>query len=353
MTTATRQTPPQHQTPSSDRGAESLTRMVLVATTVLLAAVVLGALTLAVGNPTFSPGELVEILLGGGERIDAITVLQIWLPRLVLGLIAGAALTSAGVLLQDSLRNALAGPELLGVSSGAALIVAATLILGLAVPFAVVLPLALAGALASGLVVVLAVRRSTDPVRVILVGAALSALLSAAVISLITLGGENEVGLIFTYLLGDLSARTWDHVGAVLPYVALGVPLSLAAARTLNLLRLGDDIAAGLGLWVVRARVLLLVLAAVLVAATVAVCGPVPWVALCAPHLARMLLRTGNSRRVLPLAVLLGATLLPAADLIARQAAAPLELPVGVFLTLLSSPLLLVLLGRRHLEATV
>lgn len=344
-------TAPRVQTGRPARPSRAGAGRLLLLLAVLAAVIVgFGLFTLSRGDPAHDLAGVLEILGGGGERLARITVLQARLPRFVLGVLAGAMLACAGAVLQDSLRNALASPELLGVTSGAAVVVAGIVVLRVPVPFVAYPWLALLGALLAGAVVISTTRTSTDPVRVILIGAALSALLGACVITLITLGGENTVALIYTYLLGDLAARTWVHVRLVAPYALIGIPLALAATRALNLLQLGDDVAAGMGLRVVRARVLLLTLAAALVAAVVAVAGGVPWVALFAPHLARRLLGSEDSRKVLPVAAMLGALLLPGADLLARRAIPPVELPVGLWLTLLGGPFLLVLL-RRSLGA--
>jgi iron complex transport system permease protein len=308
----------------------------------------LGLYSLMIGTPRLSPAQLWEVLVeGGGTRLARVAVLRLRLPRLALGILAGAMLALAGVLLQDALRNPIAGPELLGVSAGAAAIVAAVVIFQLPVPFALVPWLALAGGLLSGGLVILAARRLTDPIRLALIGAALTALLNALVTAIISLGAQNEVGLFFLFLLGSLANRGWDQVRIVLPWAVVGLPLALLCARPLNLLGLGDEVAAGLGLPVLRTRLLLLLLAAGLTAAVVAVCGPVAFVALLAPHLARRLLGTADARLTLPLAALVGAALLLAADVAGRQSFAPRELPVGMWTTIVGAPLLLALLRRQ------
>jgi iron complex transport system permease protein len=308
----------------------------------------LGVLALLLGTPRLSFIELGDILTGGsGERVTHIVVWELRMPRLVLGVASGAALGLAGVLLQDGLQNPLAGPELLGVSAGAAVVVATITIFRLPIRFQVVPWLACGGGLIGGLLVLLAARQVQDTVRLILVGAAVSALLNALLITVISLGTQNEVSLLFLFLLGSLANRTWAQVQVIAPWALIGIPLALGCARPLNVLRLGDTVAAGLGLAVVRTRLLLLLLAVALVAAVVAVAGPIGWIALLAPHLARRILGTPDARQVLPFAALLGAALLVAADLLARLALAPAELPVGVWTALLGGPVLLVLLRRQ------
>jgi len=307
----------------------------------------IGLLTLLTGTPNLSPPDLWVILTGGGKPLARIVVTQLRLPRLVLGILAGAMLALSGGLLQDALQNALAGPELLGVSAGATVVVAAITILHLAVTFSVIPWLALAGALIGSSIVILTMRQIRNSVQLVLTGAALTALLNASVIVFISLGSQNDISVLFLFLVGSLANRTWMHVSLVLPWAALGIPLALLCVRPLNVLQLGDNVARGLGLPVMRVRLLILVLSSALVSVVVAVCGPISFIALLAPHLARRILQTSDARAVLPCAALIGAVLLSGADFFARQAFAPQELPVGIWTTLIGGPCLLLLLRRK------
>ncbi|MBD2246555.1 iron ABC transporter permease [Nostoc sp. FACHB-888] len=319
-----------------------------VAIALCLLLVILGLLALLLGTPHLSLQQLWEILVGGsGERITQLVVIELRLPRLILGMLTGASLALAGVLLQDSLRNPLAGPELLGISSGAATVMAAIIVLKLPVAMELHPPLALAGGLLGGGVVLLASRRITDPLRLVLIGAAITALLNALVIAIISLGTPEAVSLLFLFLLGSLAARTWDYVQLVLPWVLVGIPLALSSARMLNLLQLGDEVAEGLGLKVFQARIMIGLLSVGLVAAVVAACGQISYIALLAPHISRYILGTTDARQVLLVAGLLGAVLLVGADLVAREILAPQELPVGIWTTILGAPALLLLLRRQ------
>jgi iron complex transport system permease protein len=314
----------------------------------LLVLVGLAFPALMLGTPVVGFDELRQILFeAGGGRVARLVVTELRVPRLLLGLLAGAALALSGVLLQDSLRNPLAGPELLGVSAGASAVVAAVVVFRLPVALGLTPWLALAGGFAGGSVVLLAMQRVRSPARIILVGAAMTALLNAVVITIVSLGQPNDVAVIYLFLLGSLAGRTWNYVQMVLPWLIVGVPLALLCGRALNLLQLGDEIAEGLGLKVLRTRFLIALLSAGLVAAVVAVCGPIGFIALLAPHLTRRLLGTTDARQVLPVAALLGAALLVTADLLARLALAPIEIPVGVWTTLIGGPLLLILLRRQ------
>jgi iron complex transport system permease protein len=307
----------------------------------------IGLLSLMLGTPRLSPHGLLLVARGGGTPLQRVVVTQLRLPRLVLALLAGAMLALSGALLQGALQNVLAGPELLGVTAGATVVVAAITILHLGVSYGAVPLFALAGGLASGCLVILAMGRLRDSVRLLLTGVALTALLNAAVVVLISAGSQNDVSVLFLFLVGSLANRTWVHVQVVLPWALAGVPLALLCARPLNVLQLGDSVALGLGLHVGRTRLLIVVLGAALVAAVAAVSGPIAFVALLAPHLTRRLLRTADARLVLPGTALIGALLLSGADLLAREAFDPQQLPVGLWTTLIGGPALLLLLPRR------
>jgi iron complex transport system permease protein len=327
-------------------------RMLAWAGLLTLALAGIGALALALGVTAVPLDQLWPILFqGGGERVPSLVVLTLRLPRFVLGALAGAALGLAGALLQDALRNPLAEPGLLGVSSGASLVVAVILIFNLPVALALRPWLALLGGLVAAGFVLLSTRLTRDPVRMILIGAAIGALFSAAITLVVVLGEPEEIQALYAYLVGSLTGRNWDDVYLALPWLGLGIPLALLLARWLNLLQLGDEVAEGLGLPVFRTRTLILLLCGGLVAAVVAVCGPVTFLALIVPHLVRLALRTTDARQVLPLAALLGAVLLTGADLVAREILKPAELPVGLFTIALGAPIALLLLRRLTTHA--
>jgi iron complex transport system permease protein len=224
---------------------------------------------------------------------------------------------------------------------------AAVIIFHLPLPWPLYPFAALVGGMLAGCVVLFSMRRLGDPVRLILTGVSVGALLAAALIAIISLGDQNDIGLLYLYLLGSLANRTWDYVNQVWPWALVCIPLALIMARPLNLLQLGDEVAEGLGLRVVRWRLFIMAVAAAMVAAVVAVSGPISYVALASPHLARRVLQTTDARQVLPVAMLIGSVILVGADLIAKNLFSPIELPVGIWTTILGGPLLLFLLRRQ------
>lgn len=335
----------------STRGWELRSRVTGWALGCVVCVLLCSAAMLLFGTPRLTPGELWAMLFeGGGERVQRIVLLQLRLPRLALGLIAGAMLAVVGATLQAVFRNDLAGPELLGVSSGATLVVAVLVIFRIDLPWVVFPWLALLGGLLAGGTVIASGARSRGGQDLLLAGVAMSALLNGGVIGVISMGTQNDVGALYLFLVGSLAARTWEHVLVVLPWGLVGVPLLCLSGRVLNLLQLGDDVSSGLGLPALAVRALLMLISAGIVAAVVAVAGPISWIALLTPHLIRRGLGTTDARIVLPLAVLTGSALLVSADLLARLAFAPLELPVGLWTMVIGCPALLLLLRRQRLR---
>ncbi|SCF76142.1 FecCD transport family protein [Streptomyces sp. Ncost-T6T-2b] len=200
---------------------------------------------LSLGTPYVPPVRLPATL--GSDGLAGLVVTELRLPRMVLALIAGACLGAAGLVLQEALRNPLAVPEMLGVSSGAALGVAAPLVLALTVPLGLQPFLALAGAALGGLLTLVAAGFGRSPSAVLLTGAAVAAALQAALLVLMVMADQLDLQLIYRYLLGSLSARTWDDVTGLLPWLAVAVPALVLCVPVLGVLRLGDDDARALG----------------------------------------------------------------------------------------------------------
>lgn len=299
---------------------------------------------LSLGTPYVPPARLPATL--GSDGLAGLVVTELRLPRTVLALLAGACLGAAGLVLQEALRNPLAVPEMLGVSSGAALGVAAPLVLALSVPLGLQPFLALAGAALGGLLTLVAAGFGRSPSAVLLTGAAVAAALQAGLLVLMVMADQLDLQLIYRYLLGSLSARTWDDVTGLLPWLAVAVPALVLCVPVLGVLRLGDDDARALGVRVERARVAALGIAVVLIAPVVAVCGPVAWVGFLAPHLARRLRPDGGAAGWLVRSAVCGAIVVLCADQPARLALAPVETPVGAWTALVGVPVGVVLLKR-------
>lgn len=283
------------------------------------------------------------------DAVDDRIVWSIRLPRALLGVVVGASLAVAGATLQALVRNPLADPYVLGVSSGAALGAVVVLVLG---PSAAGIGLhgaAFAGALGA-LALVYAFASSAgglSPVRLVLAGVALSYLFSGLT-SFVIFSSRNPQATraVLFWLLGSLGAAAWDQLGVPTAALAAGVALLLWRRRGLNALVLGDETAATLGVDVVRLRRELLVVASLVTGVVVAVSGGIGFVGLMVPHLVRLLVGADH-RRVLPLAMAAGALYLVLVDLASRLVVSPAELPLGIITSVVGAPLFLWLLRRR------
>lgn len=269
------------------------------------------------------------------------------LPRIAAGMLVGGALGVSGALLQAVVRNPIADPGILGVTAGAGLGGLLAICLWPEHP-ALVPILAFVGglgAIAALLTAAWGGGRATGPLRIVLSGVAIQAILFS-LIALVTFFFADRAPAFVSFTIGSLNGLGWDAAGLVLGPVVLGSVLALASTRALNLLLLDDDSAAGVGLSVRRSRIAASCLAALLTAAAASVAGLVGFVGLVVPNWVRVLV--GPDHRVLlPLCLLAGAALLVLADTAARTVAAPLELPVGALLALVGGPYFLFVLWRK------
>lgn len=282
---------------------------------------------------------------------EAAAVLALRLPRVLLAGLVGGCLAIAGGGFQAISRNPLADPFILGVSSGAAFGVVVAILLGVgpAGAGAVLAPLfGFAGALLAALVVYrLASVESRLPVETLLLaGVAVSLFFASAIMLVTSLVSAVELQGISFHLMGNLAPRGLAAVGAVAVCLALGTGVMLVVAQPLNVLALGEEAAAALGVEVERVKRTVFVAASLVTGAAVAVSGSIAFVGLMVPHAARLLFGPDN-RLLLPASLLLGAIFLMAADLIARLVAAPAELPVGVITAFCGAPFFAALLRRR------
>lgn len=331
-------------------GAISRTRVLLIC----LGLVGLLALTilvgLCVGSEFLSPLRLIEALLGQRPLDPAWhdIVFALRLPRLLLAALAGFGLALGGVIFQALLRNPLADPYVLGVSSGAA--AGAVLVLSLGATAGVWVTSAAFGGAILSLVLVLAVassKRRLGPQTIILAGVIVAALGAAVVMMLISLSPSHRAHNIMFWLFGDLSAAGYARVAFVAPVVVLAGVLLYPMAHDLNLMAAGEETAAHLGVSVERTKWLLLIGVSILIGVIVSVSGIIGFVGLVVPHLVRLILGPDH-RLLIPAAALGGASFLAAADTLARVVIAPIELPVGVIMAFVGAPFFLFLLTRRR-----
>ncbi|MER6271014.1 iron ABC transporter permease [Streptomyces sp900105755] len=325
-------------------------RRALLWPTAALAVAVVAVLSLAVGTRAVPPAAVLDALLHGGSSPDALVVRSLRLPRTELGLTAGAALGLAGAALQAVTRNPLADPGILGLSQGAAAGVVLAIVLGgSGYGFGAYVWYAFTGAVAAACLVYGVAARGrggASPVKLALAGTALSAMTAGATTVVLTSSSATLDQFRF-WQVGALSGRDAGTVVRMLPFLAVGAVLVLSCARGLDALALGDETARALGHRVHLVRGCAALGATLLTAAAVAAAGPIAFVGLVVPHLARRLVRGGGYGRVLPLSALLGAGLLPAADVLGRVVRAPAEVPAGVMTALVGVPVLVALVRRK------
>ncbi|MFF7978132.1 FecCD family ABC transporter permease [Streptomyces sp. NPDC007901] len=325
-------------------------RRVLVWPTAAVVVAVVAVLSLAVGTRAVPPATVLDALLHGGSSPDALVVRSLRLPRTEIGLTAGAALGLAGATLQAVTRNPLADPGILGLSQGAAAGVVLALVLGgSAHGFGAYVWYAFTGAVAAACLVYGIAARGrggASPVKLALAGTALSAMTAGATTVVLTSSSATLDQFRF-WQVGALSGRDAATVVRMLPFLAAGAVLVLSCARGLDALALGDETARTLGHRVHVVRGCAALGATLLTAAAVAAAGPIAFVGLVVPHLARRAVRGGGYGRVLPLSALLGAGLLLAADVLGRVVRAPAEVPAGVMTALVGVPVLVALVRRK------
>lgn len=322
-----------------------------LAVVVFLALLLVGAMLLSLrfGSLKLSFGEILETLFQRRDGIDYQIVFNIRLPRVLLGAMVGASLAVAGTILQGVMRNPLASPGIIGVSAGGGL---AGILVMLALPQfgAFLVPAAFCGSLGTAvLVYLLAWRRGVNPVRLILAGVAVSSMLGAFSSTILLLNAE-QAGGVLDFTIGSLATRSWPQIRQAGPYMAAGLAAALFLSRRLNILALGDEVAAGLGIRVEQTRLLLLTSAALLAASAVSVAGLLGFVGLIAPHIVRIVIGTDN-RFLVPGSALFGAAMVVGCDTAGRMVMEPSELPAGVIMSLLGPPFFLWLLRRHSYEA--
>lgn len=324
--------------------------LVLVLALGLVAAVT--GLSLAVGSRSLPTADVLRVLLGADSSETSVIVRELRLPRTVVGLVVGAALGVAGAQMQGLTRNPLADPGLLGVSAGAALAVVvgiALLGVGTATGQAAC---AFVGALAASVAVwALAAggRGGASPLPLVLAGVALSALLGS-VTTVVVLLDATTLDQYRFWVVGSVAGRDVDLLLGVLPLLLAGLLLAVATTRSLDLVALGDELAVGLGARLAWGRLGVALSATLLTAGTVAVAGPLVFVGLVVPHLARAVVGPAH-RWLLPLSALLGAALLVGSDVVGRVVVRPAELQVGIVTALVGAPFLVALVRRRRVAS--
>ncbi|MFJ7936557.1 FecCD family ABC transporter permease [Sporosarcina sp. NPDC096371] len=318
--------------------------MVIVSFSILL--LIASTVSLMIGPVSFTVSEVWSGIFHSDDSLARRIVWELRFPRVLIGLIIGMCLAVSGAILQGVMKNPLADPGIIGVTSGAGL--AATVIMIIFPAYIMFLPLAaFLGALVTALVVYsLSWRGGTSPVRIILVGVAINAVIGAFMSALMLLYSD-RVQSVLPWLAGGIAGVGWIQFEMIIYYAVAALVFSLYAIRHIRILRLGDEVAKLLGHNVERSRFFLIVLSTLLAGIAVSVAGLIGFIGLVVPHILRIMIG-GDYRYLLPASALGGGLLVVMADTVARSAFDPIELPVGILLAFLGGPFFLYMIQRRR-----
>ena len=272
------------------------------------------------------------------------TLMEYRLPRAVLAILLGGALAISGVLVQSVVRNPLASPDILGINNAAGLIAVSVLMFLPNLAFYWMPIFAFLGGVLSFVILWVVCGFNFRPIKMAIIGVALSALW-AAISHYLMLTNPVEINTAMLWLTGSLWGRSWSYLNVVLPWLVVLLPLPFIFCRDLDTLGLGENKASTLGVTVNKVQISVLVLAVALSTTAVAICGPIVFLGLVAPHLARRLVG-GRHRTLLPAALIIGALLLQLSDILARVIDPPTELPAGILTAIIGAPYFFYLLMR-------
>ena len=272
------------------------------------------------------------------------TLMEYRLPRAVLAILLGGALAISGVLVQSVVRNPLASPDILGINNAAGLVAVSVLMFLPNLAFYWMPIFAFLGGVLSFVILWIVCGFNFRPIKMAIIGVALSAL-CAAISHYLMLTNPVEINTAMLWLTGSLWGRSWSYLNVVLPWLVVLLPLPFIFCRDLDTLGLGENKASTLGVTVNKVQISVLVLAVALSTTAVAICGPIAFLGLVAPHLARRLVG-GRHRTLLPAALIIGALLLQLSDILARVIDPPTELPAGILTAIIGAPYFFYLLMR-------
>ncbi len=305
-------------------------------------------LSVGVGAIQIGPKEIIEALTTDKGGVNYHIIWNIRLPRTIIATLTGISLSLSGAIIQGVMRNSLASPSIIGVSSGAGF--TALIILILFPEYYRMVPLgAFIGALTVTMLIYgLAWKDGLMTSRLILAGVAVNSFLGAGNNALLTFFPDRVSG-VMNFMVGGLSGVNWTDVHSILPYVIIGVLVALMLSSKLNILVLGDEVATGLGINVERTRFIFIIISSLLAGSVVSVVGLLGFVGLIVPHIARLIIGS-DYRFLFPGAILLGGIVLLLCDLASRVIFAPVEIPVGIIMSILGAPFFLYLLRSKEGE---
>lgn len=306
------------------------------------------------GDMKISPLNVIKVFFGSGTEMERLVIQSFRLPRILIALIVGMSLAVAGGILQGIIRNPLASPDILGITGGAGVAVVSFLAffsdknnaLTVSIQW---MPLAafIGAAIVAILVYFLSWKNGVTPIRLVLIGIGISALMQALTTIMMISGPIYRASQANMWITGTVYGSNWTNVMTLAPWAVIFLLLSFAMARNINIQELGDEIATGIGGSVGKQRFLLLMISTALIGSSVAFAGGIGFVGLMAPHMARRLVGS-DFGALLPVSALIGAILVMLADLVGRMILAPIEIPAGVFTAGIGAPYFIYLLFKTR-----
>ncbi|UYZ21447.1 FecCD family ABC transporter permease [Mesobacillus jeotgali] len=320
----------------------------------LLVAIAVFVISTGMGDMAISPLSVIAVFFGGGSDMERLVVQSFRLPRIIVALMVGISLAVAGGILQGMIRNPLASPDILGITGGAAVAVVGFLAIfsgdnnALTVSIEWMPVAAFAGAsIVAFLVYFLSWKNGVSPVRLVLIGIGISAMMQALTTLMMIMGPIYRASQANIWITGTVYGSTWSNVAVLVPWTVIMLLIAFIFARNVNVQELGEDIATGVGGHVQRQRFVLLLVSTALIASSVAFAGGIGFVGLMAPHMARRLVGSAFGA-LLPVSAIIGGILVMLADLIGRTMFSPLEVPAGVFTAGIGAPYFIYLLYKTR-----
>lgn len=332
--------------------ARKMKRVKVTTFSALFLLIIIFVVSVATGFASLTPSELFRTIIGQGTPRENLILFEFRLPRIFVAILAGMGLAVSGAILQSITKNPLSDPGILGINAGAGLMVVVYIMFFTveSSSFLYVLPLfALAGGMATAAVIYVMSYikgEGVEPTRLVLVGVGLAAALYGATLTLSTRLDMEDYSFMANWMAGRIWGDDWTFVLSLLPWILLLVPYTMFKSNVLNTLNLHENVSVGVGVNVGRERIILIIVAVALASASVAVSGGIAFVGLMSPHIARSLVGPRH-QSFLPVAALIGAILLLAADTIGRVILDPSGIPAGIIVTIIGAPYFMYLLAKK------
>ena len=337
---------------SSEKPVFSLTATFVLFMLAVLVAVILNIFT---GSVPLKPSEVLDILLKPEEMFNSFIVWKIRLPRAIAALLGGGLLAVSGLLLQVYFRNPIVSPFILGISSGATLMVSLVMLTTLVVQLQIMSPIittlaAIAGAYGVMVIVVAIASKVRSGITLLIVGLMMGYLCSSVTAVLTALAEKQQVKGFVLWQLGSFSGFKWSEIELLLLLGGFLIIMVFFLSKPLNALLLGEEYAMSMGINIRRFRVLILLSACAIAGMVTAMAGPVAFIGLAIPHMARMIFSTSDNRILIPACLLLGGTVTSVCDFIARTVMSPVELPLSAITALFGAPIVISLLLKKRVK---